>query len=218
MIFWGPNVPHYNRMTSEKFKFISVHFDFDTDILKDKKWIYYHLNNDEMGIVNLFMLEAAKKSHKKFGTAYISLNYDGEVLLDGSAAVSLLEGLILLALGNSNVPEISNKQSAKTFRKAIDYMNKNQNRFLPIPEISKICGVCETTLKNAFKLYSGKSVKKYYTDLKIEMAKNMLTNGNNITEVAFSLGFSSSSYFSQFFKNNTKMTPKEFLKQSNTKE
>ena len=215
MIFWAPDITHYNRMTSNKFKFISIHFNFDTDVLDGRQSVYYHLNQNEIGIVNLFIREAQKNSNTKNGIAKISL--DKNTFKDGCTAISLLESLIFLAMSGSHIPEISNKQSAKTFRNAIDYMNDNMDEFLSVPEISKKCGVSETTLKNAFKLYSGKSVKKYYTDLKIEMAKNMLINGNNVTEVAFSLGFSSSSYFSQFFKKQCHITPKEFFKQVNAR-
>lgn len=217
MIFWKPDIPHYNKLPSDNFKFISVHFGIEPDFLGKRQSVYYHLSTEEMSVLKLFMIEAEKNKHKTYGTMDISLNQDTADFKDGFAAIPLLESLILLSLTASHKPEISSKQSAKTFRKAIDYMNENSEKFLSVPEISKKCGVSETTLKNAFKLYSGKSVKKYYTDLKIEMAKNMLINGNNITEVAFALGFSSSSYFSQFFKSNTKMKPKEFVKQSNTK-
>ena len=91
-------------------------------------------------------------------------------------------------------------------------MNSDLSRELSVPEIAKLAGVCQTSLKKAFSRHAGKGVKKYYNELRIEAAKNMLASGKNITETAFSLGFSSSSYFSQFFKKSTGISPKDYLK------
>ena len=86
-----------------------------------------------------------------------------------------------------------------------------------IPEIAQICGVSERTVKNAFKKQTGKSIKKYYNDLRIQSAKKLLLQGKSTGECAKWLSFSSVSYFSQFFKKNTGMSIREFLQQYKTK-
>ena len=48
--------------------------------------------------------------------------------------------------------------------------------------------------------------------LRIEHACSLLENGDNITEAAFSSGFSSIRTFNRVFVENMEMTPREYMK------
>ena len=55
---------------------------------------------------------------------------------------------------------------------------------------------------------------KYINMKKIDAAREMLINDKkSITEIAFDLGFSSSQYFSTFFKKHSSFTPDEFRRE-----
>ena len=213
MIFWPADMAHNNRALEDGTRFIAVHFGLSSDTFLKDNIVFRHLGQDEMATVRLFMSEAQKSSSPKNGLADISINTrETDKPKDGTAAISLLESLILLSVENSHDLQLSEDYSAQVFRRAFAIMNSNLNRELSVPEIAKLAGVCQTTLKKAFSRHAGKGVKKYYNELRTEAAKNMLESGKNITETAFALGFSSSSYFSQFFKNNTGINPKDHLK------
>ena len=215
MIFWAADMVHNNRALLDGTRFIAVHFGLSNDAFLKKNIVFRHLGRDEMATVQLFISEAKKSSSPKNGLADISMKQrESDKPKDGTAAISLLESLILLGVENSHNLQLSEDYSAQIFRRAFAIMTANLHRELSVPEIAKLSGVCQTTLKKAFSLHFGKGVKKYYNELRVEAAKNMLANGKNITETAFALGFSSSSYFSQFFKNNTGSNPKDYLKRN----
>ena len=128
------------------------------------------------------------------------------------AANNLFEALLIRCLNEApySAPENS---SATIFRNALTYMVNNMNIMLSVPQIAHSCGICETSLKNAFKNQTGESVKKYYNRLKIDRASELLKSGINAKEVSLILGFSTLSYFSQFFKRETGCTIREYIKQ-----
>lgn len=86
------------------------------------------------------------------------------------------------------------------------------------PHCSKIEGYAEKlgisveNLNTICKNSTGISVKQYILDLKITEAKRLLIyTSNNINEIAFSLGFEDSSYFSRVFRKRTSLSPSDFL-------
>ena len=62
-----------------------------------------------------------------------------------------------------------------------------------------------------FKEIIGKSYKQFLTDARIAEAKRQLIASNKtITDIAYSIGFSSSSHFISTFKQLTKTTPLQY--------
>lgn len=96
---------------------------------------------------------------------------------------------------------------------AVEYMKNHLNENSDINEIAKVCGVCETTLKNTFKKNAGIGVNRYFTELKISKAYDFLKMGKSCAETAEILGFSSSAYFSYVFKSVTGKLPKSIKNQ-----
>lgn len=71
----------------------------------------------------------------------------------------------------------------------------------------------KSTLSAMFKKYTTSSVMNYYTQLKIEKAKELLCLGTyNITQVSDFLNFCNVNYFSNQFKRYTKLNPSEYCK------
>ena len=196
MLVWSPNMFHFNCVGStEKASLLSVHFLIQDSPFDRKRTVFHHLSFEQMNVVGAFLDEVKKNG------------FEGE-----GAKLSLLEALVYMCLSDSGSPRFSDDFSASVYSKTIEMMSKNRDRILTIPEMAQSCGVCATTLKNSFKRHSGKTVKKFYSELKLEAAKNMLLEGMPSEEVAFKLGFSSASYFSQFFKNCVGTTAREYVK------
>lgn len=198
ILFWSPGFFHCNHVGSEKHvEFVSVHFRLEKENSGEKEVVFHHLSSEDMPLVNMLISNAENSGYGK-----------------DSVALLLLETIIRISRLNAEVPHFFNDSSAKIYGKIIKLMDDNSVRTLPtIPEMARICNVSAATLKRTFKKHTGKSIKRYYNDLRIQYAKKLLLEGKNASQVTENLQFSSISYFSQFFKNNTGMSVREFLSQ-----
>jgi AraC-like DNA-binding protein len=67
-------------------------------------------------------------------------------------------------------------------------------------------------LLRLFKKYYGQTPKQYLIEKRIEKAKELLQEGETVTETCFATGFGSPSSFSTLFKSRVGLTPVEFQK------
>ena len=65
------------------------------------------------------------------------------------------------------------------------------------------------------KEYLGKSFVDYLTEIRLQMAKQMIRTGMKIQEVAIATGFSDYSYFSRVFRNSEGLSPRDYRKKIN---
>ncbi len=93
------------------------------------------------------------------------------------------------------------------------YMKENITSSIAVDDIAAACGLSESQFARRFKKTVGVTPADYLQRLRIEKACNILREtSDSITEVAFSLGFSSSQYFSTVFKRYTGITPYNYKK------
>ncbi|WP_281613133.1 helix-turn-helix transcriptional regulator [Flammeovirga sp. SubArs3] len=87
------------------------------------------------------------------------------------------------------------------------------NPYKPLPSLANLAegyGYSLSKLKRDFSSVFGSSIKKFHTDLRLEMAKQLLQNENrSITEVSRMVGYNSVSKFSAAFKKSYQISPKE---------
>lgn len=94
--------------------------------------------------------------------------------------------------------------------------NKIVSEHMSDPELDQqlICrelGMSRALLYNKMKSIVGTGAKEYITKIRIEKAKSLMENPSlSIAEIAEMTGFTSQSYFSTAFKNQTGMTPSQF--------
>ncbi|WP_375585443.1 helix-turn-helix domain-containing protein [Cyclobacterium xiamenense] len=86
----------------------------------------------------------------------------------------------------------------------------------PVSQIlSEKTGVSYSRLSQVFSRLQGMTIEQYFIELKIEKAKELLSDAShNISETAWKLGYSSMQHFSAQFKKHTEMTPSQFRKLS----
>ena len=95
-----------------------------------------------------------------------------------------------------------------------------ENALVPytVEELAEFCGISSGCFRRLFREYSGKSPVSYRTDLKINMAKNLLESGDmSLDAISESLGFESTSYFCRVFKKNTGFTPSKYREELHKK-
>lgn len=98
---------------------------------------------------------------------------------------------------------------------AIDYIRKNIDKAFNIDEVASVACMSKQTFFRHFKNETGITPNDFILKEKITKAKFLLKKdfGRSITDIAYSLSFSSTSHFIQLFKKITGITPKKYRQQ-----
>jgi len=110
--------------------------------------------------------------------------------------VSLLRGYIPV-----------NTYKSKVTQAAVDFINKSDIRELTVEGVARNINVNEDHFIRCFRKDMGFTPHKYIAMYKADIATKLIIQGANISEAADSLGFSSVSAFSTFYKNERHMPP-----------
>ncbi|TDU39568.1 AraC-like DNA-binding protein [Gelidibacter sediminis] len=80
--------------------------------------------------------------------------------------------------------------------------------------ISKDSGLSQAKLQEGFKYLYARTVTEYIRHVRLEAARDLMnTTDLNISQIVYTIGFTSRSYFSKIFKEKYNITPNEFKKQ-----
>ncbi len=102
--------------------------------------------------------------------------------------------------------------SAVFVKKIEEYLTDNPEFMGPVSILFELMGVSRSRGYTMFHQAFGINPKEYILRKKIVAAKKMLLNGQDVTSIAFELGFSSSQNFATIFKKLTCSTPSYFKK------
>ena len=103
-------------------------------------------------------------------------------------------------------------------KQIMKHIQHNYSTDLTVEDICKQFGCSRSYFSHTFKKESGKSFREYLIDIRLEHAKRLLTLSNlNITEVAFSVGFSDSNYFTNIFRKKNGIPPLAYRKRTRIK-
>jgi AraC-like DNA-binding protein len=82
-----------------------------------------------------------------------------------------------------------------------------------IETIAEIMAMSQKTFYRKFKSLTGSTPGEFVRDIRLKKAKQFLdAPGNNVSDVAYLVGFSSPKYFSTCFKEKYKVSPSDYLK------
>lgn len=96
------------------------------------------------------------------------------------------------------------------FRSAIDYINKNIQKNLPVSEIAQYVGVSESYLHRLFKKHMGISILNYIQNQKMQLALSLLRKGHSAQSVSEMVGYEYYATFSNSFKKIFGLSPNQF--------
>lgn len=100
-------------------------------------------------------------------------------------------------------------------RAAIRYIEENIADPLPLEPLASLTGYSLSRFKTKFREEIGQTPAGYITALKVERAKEALRQSDqSITDIAYSLGWSSSNYFCAVFKKLMGVSPLKYRRQS----
>ena len=111
--------------------------------------------------------------------------------------------------GKSNLLRRSDVEKVK---KAIEIIHQDLNQNYSVDHLAKEAGTNVNKLQEGFKYMFGLTVNKYVQQVKLEAAKDLLSNSDhNISQIVEQIGLNNRSYFSKIFKEKYGVSPKYFL-------
>lgn len=198
-----PNIFHRNRIIDNNtVELIVIHF-ITNDLPILSSFPAFSLNTSDLLLFNL-----AINDYEQFR----ELNNISSSNIDTvpSSFKKLLEVFISRVVKeNANIP-YTNKKETIIYNKAVTYMKNNLHKNCSIPEIAVECCVCNTTLKNIFKKYTGQGVNTFFINMRLEQSKSYMQQGYSIATISDMLGFTSQAYFSQIFKKTYGCSPLKY--------
>lgn len=132
-----------------------------------------------------------------------------EILLQ-STVLELIHTL-LLDSEKARMQYSAKRSNRAVIENAIAYIGNNLTLDLSLEAVAEQAGFSPIHFHNCFKASTGRTLREFVEDQRIKKAINMLiTTDKTLTEIAYTCGFSSQSYFSFAFKRKTKLTPREY--------
>lgn len=115
---------------------------------------------------------------------------------------------ILNSSANNSFNELN-----ESVQRVLPFIHKYYNRNFSTEELSELCDISPSYLRRCFKKVFNCSITEYRERLRIENAKNLLTNGEfTIKEIAELLGYSDVYHFTKKFKKSEGIPPGKFKK------
>ena len=93
------------------------------------------------------------------------------------------------------------------------YIKQYHNQPITSDDICRDLACSRSYMSAEFNKHMGKTIREYINELRITDAKFLLEySKNNISEIAFSVGFTDANYFSSIFKKNVGVSPFAYRK------
>ncbi len=92
-----------------------------------------------------------------------------------------------------------------------EWMHQHFNRNIDMQVVSEKFELGQRSLNRRFKKATGLTPSKYLQEIRLEKAKELLKTSNlSIAEVAYSVGYPDSAYFSALFRREVSFSPSEY--------
>jgi AraC-like DNA-binding protein len=104
------------------------------------------------------------------------------------------------------------KKELNSVRKIGQKILKDVSKDYTVDDLALESGLSQAKLQEGFKILYRRTVIEYLRHVRLEEARDLLNNTDyNISQVVYSIGFSSRSYFSKIFKRKYGISPSKFL-------
>jgi AraC-like DNA-binding protein/mannose-6-phosphate isomerase-like protein (cupin superfamily) len=108
-------------------------------------------------------------------------------------------------------------QDLERLKGVFHLLNNEYYEKITLAKAAKVACLNETYFSVFFKKVTGFTFSNYFQRIRIEKAKELLTNTDfSTSRIAFSTGFNTQNYFNKTFKKFTKLTPSAYREKINT--
>ncbi len=113
---------------------------------------------------------------------------------------------------NGQISTLLTKKELLRIEEAVNAIKRKPEYPYTVTDLSKEYGLSPTKLQEGFKIMEGTTVTNFIRNERLVLAEELIqTSDLNISEIVYSIGFTSRSYFSKIFRNKYKCTPKTYL-------
>ncbi len=155
--------------------------------------------------------EEIYKTAEKLGNAYVSSDF-GNDLLKHVYFTELLVYLNSISQNPANEENMPGVTYNDKISKIIDYINENLNKDVSLQMLSSRFYLSKYHLLREFKKNTGYTIHRYTQQKRLIMARELLRENKQITEVCSQCGFGDYSNFIRSFKKEFGMSPKKYFK------
>lgn len=121
-----------------------------------------------------------------------------------------LERWLLHAMRNASENGITESSGALRYAEIVSVLREHLNEQLDAGEIAVLCRMSLSNLKKIFTKYAGMGVSRYFTEMKMRRAAELLRSGKRVGEVANELGYADQNYFSTVFRRIMGVPPGQY--------
>ena len=191
---------------------------------KGTNWSYKMLYVEPSWLANL-QSQISNKNNNNFQPIQMTHSdcpflYQGfqslaQTLIENESAIKVEQTAINffaeLFLIDAKIPSID-IISKKAVDCAYQYISDNFDKNISISDIANISGLSDFYLIHSFRKQYGITPHAYQIVMRINRAKELLKQGDNIASIATDLGFTDQSHFHRNFKKMVAATPKQYKK------
>lgn len=196
---------------------------YDNTLSSDTlKHLYQRMPQDplrqckNLAVINNTLLRSAAK---KGGLSIAYLHTISEkfaYIIENATSIDYLTKVLPKEMGveyANAVSMFSTLNYSDIIKETIRYLTANITKDISLTELGAHLGVNPSYLSRTFREDTGMPLINYINHQRIELSKYYFeTELDNITEVAFKVGYNDSSYFAKTFKKITGITPKEYIR------
>jgi AraC-like DNA-binding protein len=96
-----------------------------------------------------------------------------------------------------------------------DYLETSFAEPIDLQELASIADLSRFQLLRAFRRETGMTPHVYLTDCRVRAARRLLTQGDEVADVALACGFSDQSHLTRIFKAHSGLTPGRYRQARN---
>lgn len=206
-ILFSPGEKQHHVYTGDKTaEFYYVHFSCEAlpshITLKTSQVYKAPLHNRFISIFERIIEETMKK-----GEHYEAL------------CISELLSLLTLMQREVSVSDSLPDERRSGVARAVQHINRYCDSNMSLAEYADLCCMSKYHFLRVFKSVTGATPIEYRSRIRIEHAKEMLSNGYlSVSEISEALGYTSPAYFSDSFKRATGMSPRGYREREGCEE
>lgn len=117
---------------------------------------------------------------------------------------------LLIRLGQCHTPAVEPVEQPLAVLRAEDYIRANLQETISLETLADQAGLSPYHFLRIFKAAKGLPPHTFQTQLRIDLAKKLLSRGEDIADVAYRIGFSDQCHFSRKFRQFTGATPRQY--------
>lgn len=218
---------YHNIRTDEQFaNSVIVSFGCDSAAMSVLEDARLTLGEAEKPLLNKIVRESSDAFTDKLNDVYLNkMHRSPDAPFGGEQLIKLyVEQLLILlcrrrfaADGKTESGGEPKERQAKNAGELVErikaYLAENTYGTITIDGVANAMFFSKTYVKSVFKKGTGQTIMQYFSSLKIDEAKKLISyNRYTFTEIAYRLGYSSLHYFSRQFKKSTEMTLSEYAR------